>query len=185
VAHPIHPILTDRSAPTPAAGIGLFFSQVEYCDNLIFHRRNRPDELGGGCWTPTADWPADQDHGDLRPQITKRNRGQLQTVIQDLDLPNRSSAATTAMGSSSSTSAITSCSATERPPQCARHARAQSIDNPPAPAEAASISTLLDIQQDILEPSIDRGQLDTSPSPRSSRTVNAITAETDHPASWP
>ena len=30
----------------------LFFSQVEYCDNLIFHRRAALDQLGLDSWMP-------------------------------------------------------------------------------------------------------------------------------------
>jgi len=67
----------------------LFFSQVEYCDNLIFHRRAAVDEL--------TERLLDMNRTIGQPKkisvifgrkITKEYKGKLQTVIEDLDLPN-------------------------------------------------------------------------------------------------
>jgi hypothetical protein len=67
----------------------LFFAQVEYCDNLIFRRRAALDRLGERL--------LDANRTIGRPtkitvifgrKVTKRYRGQLQTVIEDLDLPH-------------------------------------------------------------------------------------------------
>jgi len=67
----------------------LFFSQVEYCDNLIFFRRAAVDEF--------AQRLLDMNRTIGQPKkitmifgrkVTKEYRGKLQTVIEDLDLPN-------------------------------------------------------------------------------------------------
>lgn len=67
----------------------LFFAQIEYCDNLIFHRRAALDRLGERL--------LDANRTIGRPKtittlfgrkVTKQYRGKLQTVIEDLDLPN-------------------------------------------------------------------------------------------------
>ncbi len=82
------PFLTaqDRSAGCQHR---LFFSQVEYCDNLIFHRRAAVDEL--------TERLLDMNRTIGQPKkitmifgrkVTKEYKGKLQTVIEDLDLPN-------------------------------------------------------------------------------------------------
>jgi hypothetical protein len=67
----------------------LFFSQVEYCDNLIFHRRAAIDQL--------LQRLLDMNRTLGQPQkitmifgrkVTKEYKGKLQTVLEDLDLPN-------------------------------------------------------------------------------------------------
>ena len=67
----------------------LFFSQVEYCDNLIFFRRAAVDEF--------AERLLDMNRTIGQPKkitmifgrkVTKEYKGKLQTVIEDLDLPN-------------------------------------------------------------------------------------------------
>jgi hypothetical protein len=67
----------------------LFFSQVEYCDNLIFHRRAAIDQLGQRLLD------ANRSIGQPNKitvifgrKVTKHYRGKLQTVIEDLELPN-------------------------------------------------------------------------------------------------
>jgi hypothetical protein len=67
----------------------VFFSQAEYCDNLIFFRRAAVDEL--------AQRLLDMNRTIGQPKkitiifgrkVTKQYKGKLQTVIEDLDLPN-------------------------------------------------------------------------------------------------
>jgi hypothetical protein len=67
----------------------LFFAQVEYCDNLIFHRRACVDEL--------MQQLLDRNRTIGQPKkitmifgrkITREYKGKLQTVIEDLNLPN-------------------------------------------------------------------------------------------------
>ena len=67
----------------------LFFSQVEYCDNLIFHRRAALDQLGERLLD------ANRTIGQPNKitvifgrRVTKQYKGKLQTVIEDIDLPN-------------------------------------------------------------------------------------------------
>jgi hypothetical protein len=62
----------------------LFFSQVEYCDNLIFHRRTALDQLGQRLLD------ANRTIGQPKKittifgrKVTKYYRGKLQTVIED------------------------------------------------------------------------------------------------------
>jgi hypothetical protein len=65
-----------------------FFSQVEYCDNLIFRRRAALDNLGGRLLD------ADRTIGQpdkitviFGRKITKQCRGKLQTKIEDMNPP--------------------------------------------------------------------------------------------------
>ncbi len=67
----------------------LFFAQTEYCDNLIFRRRASLDRLEQRL--------LDANRGIGQPtkltiifgrRITRHHQGKLQTVIEDLNLPN-------------------------------------------------------------------------------------------------
>src|SRR5262249_45947146 len=67
----------------------LFFSQVEYCDNLIFHRRAALDKL--------SERLLDANRTIGQPnkitmifgrRVTRHYRGRLQTEIENMDLPN-------------------------------------------------------------------------------------------------
>ena len=67
----------------------LFFSQVEFCDNLIFDRRAALDKLGERLLD------ANRTIGQPNKitvifgrKVTKQYRGKLQTEIEDMDLPN-------------------------------------------------------------------------------------------------
>src|SRR5271155_3443077 len=67
----------------------LFFAQVELCDNLIFRRRAGLDEMGERLLD------ANRTIGQPNKitvifgrRITKQYRGKLQTVIEDMNLPN-------------------------------------------------------------------------------------------------
>jgi hypothetical protein len=73
----------------PPAGTGLFFAQVEYCDNLIFHRRAALDALGERL--PDASrtiGPPDKITTIFGRKATRQYRGKLQTEIEDMHLPN-------------------------------------------------------------------------------------------------
>ena len=67
----------------------LFFSQVEYCDNLIFRRRAALDKFGERLLDAnrTIGQP-DKITVIFGRKITKRYRGKLQTEIEDMNLPN-------------------------------------------------------------------------------------------------
>jgi hypothetical protein len=83
------PFFTDKERKQAGCQHRLFFSQVEYCDNLIFHRRAAVDEL--------EERLLDLNRNIGQPKkitmiygrkVTKQYKGKLQTVIEDLDLPN-------------------------------------------------------------------------------------------------
>jgi hypothetical protein len=67
----------------------LFFAQVEYCDNLIFQRRAALDALGERLLDSnrTIGQP-DKITVIFGRKITSRHRGKLQTEIEDMHLPN-------------------------------------------------------------------------------------------------
>jgi len=83
------PFISDRERKHAGSQHRLFFSQVEYCDNLIFHRRAAVDEL--------TERLLDLNRSIGQPKkitmifgrkVTKEYKGKLHTVIEDLDLPN-------------------------------------------------------------------------------------------------
>ncbi len=141
----------------------LFFAQVEYCDNLIFHRRAALDALGERVLDAnrTIGQP-DKITVIFGRKITSRHRGKLQTEIEDMHLPNpvirshygngfikqyvrdhlmlRTEAATNNVND---------------------YAVNKAVENLPRLREklAAINDNYQNIQQDILETFIDRGQL--------------------------
>jgi len=83
------PFFTEKERQQAGCQHRLFFSQVELCDNLIFRRRAALDRLG--------DRLLDANRTIGQPnkitvifgrKITKQYRGKLQTVIEDMHLPN-------------------------------------------------------------------------------------------------
>jgi hypothetical protein len=83
------PFFNDRERKQAGCQHRLFFAQVEYCDNLIFRRRAGLDQMGERLLD------ANRTIGQPNKitvifgrRITKQYRGKLQTVIEDLDLPN-------------------------------------------------------------------------------------------------
>lgn len=83
------PFISDRERKQVGCQHRLFFSQVEYCDNLIFHRRAAVDEL--------TERLLDLNRTIGQPKkitmifgrkVTKEYKGKLQTVLEDLNLPN-------------------------------------------------------------------------------------------------
>jgi hypothetical protein len=83
------PFITDKERKHAGCQHRLFFSQVEYCDNLIFHRRAAVEEL--------TQRLLDLNRNIGQPKkittifgrkVTKEYKGKLQSVIEDLDLPN-------------------------------------------------------------------------------------------------
>jgi hypothetical protein len=81
------PFITDKERRHAGCQHRLFFSQVEYCDNRIFHRRAAGDELTQRLLD------LNRNIGQPRKittifgrKVTKEYKGKLQTVIEDLDL---------------------------------------------------------------------------------------------------
>jgi hypothetical protein len=88
LAH-LTPFFTTREREHAGCQHRLFSSQVEYCDNLIFHRRAALDNLGQRL--------LDSNRTIGQPnkitvifgrKVSKQYRGKLQTEIEHMDLPN-------------------------------------------------------------------------------------------------
>jgi hypothetical protein len=83
------PFFSDNERRQGGCRHRLFFSQVEFCDNLIFSRRAALDKLGERLLA------ANRTIGQPNKitvifgrKITKQHRGKLQTEIEDMHLPN-------------------------------------------------------------------------------------------------
>jgi hypothetical protein len=157
------PFFTEKERKQAGCQHRLFFSQVEYCDNLVFRRRAALDQLGERLLD------ANRTLGQPNKltvifgrKITPRYRGQLQTVIEDLDLPNPVERSHSKHGflkqyvrdhlllrTEAATNDVTDYGvrkAVEQLPQLRQ--KMQAITN-----------RYQDVQQDILETFVDRGQL--------------------------
>ena len=141
----------------------LFFAQVEYCDNLIFERRAALDALGERLLDAnrTIGQP-NKITTIFGRKVTKRYGGKLQTVIEDLDLPNPVIRSHYGNGfikqyvrdhlnlrTETATNDVTD------------YGVRKAVENlPQLRQKMASINdNYLDVQQDILETFVDRGQL--------------------------
>jgi hypothetical protein len=89
MAGSLHPVLYRERAKTSGVPAPIFFSQIEYCDNLIFHRRAALDKLGERLLgaNRTIGQP-NKITVIFGRKITKHYRGKLQTEIEDMILPN-------------------------------------------------------------------------------------------------
>jgi hypothetical protein len=83
------PFFSDEERRQAGCQHRLFFSQVEFCDNLIFYRRTALDKLGERLLD------ANRTIGQPNKitiifgrKITRQHRGKLQTEIEDMHLPN-------------------------------------------------------------------------------------------------
>src|SRR5438477_104315 len=83
------PFFTERERLQAGCRHRLFFSQIEFCDNLIFRRRAALDKLGERLLD------ANRTIGQPNKitvifgrKVTKQYRGKLQTEIEDMNLPN-------------------------------------------------------------------------------------------------
>src|SRR6476661_5529469 len=146
------PFFTYREREHAGCQHRLFFSQVEYCDNLIFHRRAALDNLGQRLLD------ANRTIGQPNKitvifgrKVTKQYRGKLQTEIEDMNLPNP---------------VIRSHYRNGFIKQYVRnnvtdYGVNKAVEHLPALRDkmAAVIDNYLDVQQDILETFVDRGQL--------------------------
>lgn len=157
------PFFTSTERRQAQCGHRLFFAQVEYCDNLIFQRRAALDAL--------ADRLLDANRTIGQPtkittifgrKVTKRYGGKLQTVIQDLDLPNPVIRSHYAHGSVKQYVRDHLLLRTEPATNDVRdYGVPKAIEHLPHLRE--KLSTIADryltVQQDILETFVDRGQL--------------------------
>lgn len=83
------PFFTARERKDAGCRHRLFFAQVEYCDNLIFHRRAALDTIGERLLDAnrTIGRP-DKITVIFGRKVSSRYRGRLQTAIEDMHLPN-------------------------------------------------------------------------------------------------
>ena len=141
----------------------LFFSQVEFCDNLIFHRRAALDKLGERL--------LDANRTIGRPnkitvifgrRISKHYRGKLQTEIEDMNLPNPVIRSHYGNGFIKQYVRDHLILRTEAASNNVNDYKVnKAVQNLPVLRNAISAinDNYLNVQQDILETFIDRGQL--------------------------
>jgi hypothetical protein len=157
------PFFTEAERKQAGCQHRLFFAQVEYCDNLIFHRRAALDALGERLLD--ANRTIGQPHKITTifgRKVSKHHRGKLQTVIEDLNLPNPVIRSHYGHGfikqyvrdhlilrTEPATNDVTD------------YGVKKAVENLPALRNqmASVLDRYLDVQQDILETFVDRGQL--------------------------
>jgi hypothetical protein len=157
------PFFSDRERRQGGCQHRLFFSQVEFCDNLIFYRRVALDKLGERLLDAnrTIGQP-DKITVIFGRKIIKQHRGKLQTEIEDMHLPNPVIRSHYRNGfikqyvrdhlnlrTEAATNNVTDYGVNK------------AIEHLPELREklAAINNNYLDVQQDILETFVDRGQL--------------------------
>jgi hypothetical protein len=157
------PFFSERERAQAGCQHRLFFSQVEFCDNLIFHRRAALDQLGERLLD------ANRTIGQPNKitvifgrKITKQYRGKLQTEIEDMHLPNpviRSHYRNGFIKQYVRDHLILRTEAATN--NVTDYGVNKAVEHLPALRDklAAVDDSYLDIQQDILETFIDRGHL--------------------------
>lgn len=157
------PFFTAKEREEAGCQHRLFFSQIEFCDNLIFHRRAALDSLGERLLD------ANRTIGQPNKitvifgrRISKHHRGKLQTEIEDMNLPNpviRSHYGNGFIKQYVRDHLILRTEAASN--NVHDYGVNKSIQNLPTLRNALSAinDNYLNVQQDILETFIDRGQL--------------------------
>ena len=157
------PFFTAKEREEAGCQHRLFFSQIEFCDNLIFRRRAALDQLGERLLD------ANRTIGQPNKitvifgrRISKHHRGKLQTEIEDMDLPNpviRSHYGNGFIKQYVRDHLILRTEAASN--NVNDYGVNKSVQNLPALRNALSAinDNYLNVQQDILETFIDRGQL--------------------------
>jgi hypothetical protein len=157
------PFFTSTERRQAACAHRLFFAQVEYSDNLIFERRAALDALANRLMDAnrTIGQPA-KITTIFGRRVTKRYGGKLQTVIQDLGLPNPVIRSHYAHGSVKQYVRDHLLLRTEPATNDVRdYGVPKAIEHLPQLREklGAIADRYLTVQQDILETFVDRGQL--------------------------
>jgi hypothetical protein len=157
------PFFSDRERRELGCQHRLFFSQVEYCDNLIFRRRAAVDEMTQRLLD------ANRTIGQPKKitmifgrKVTKQYKGKLQTVIEDLDLPNPVIRSHYGHGFAKQYVRDGRILRTEPATNNVYDYRVKKdVENLPALQQAMSgiVDNYQNVQQDILETFVDRGQL--------------------------
>jgi hypothetical protein len=141
----------------------LFFAQVEYCDNLLFSRRSALDQMGERLLD------ANRTIGQPNKitvifgrRITRQYRGRLQTVIENIHLPNPVIRSHYGNGFIKQYVRDHLLLRTETATNNVNdYGVKKAVENLPELRErlASMNDNYLNIQQDILETFVDRGQL--------------------------
>jgi hypothetical protein len=157
------PFFTAKEREEAGCQHRLFFSQIEFCDNLIFHRRAALDKLGERLLD------ANRTIGQPNKitmifgrRISRHHRGKLQTEIEDMNLPNPVIRSHYGNGFIKQYVRDHLILRTEPASNNVHdYGVNKSIQNLPALRNTLSaiIDNYLNVQQDILETFVDRGQL--------------------------
>jgi hypothetical protein len=157
------PFFTEKERKQAGCQHRIFFAQTELCDNLIFRRRATLDKLGERLLA------ANRTIGQPNKitvifgrKVTKHYRGMLQTVIEDVDLPNPVIRSHYGNGFVKQYVRDHVLLRTEPASNNVNdYGCKKAIENLPQVRENMSsvIDAYHDVQQDILETFIDRGQM--------------------------
>jgi hypothetical protein len=180
------PFFTAREREQAGCQHRLFFSQVEYCDNLIFRRRAALDNLGERLLDAnrTIGQP-DKITIIFGRKVTKHYRGKLQTEIEDMNLPNpviRSHYGNGFIKQYVRDHLILRTEPTSN--NVEDYGVKKAIENLPQLRKNMSAinDNYLNVQQDILETFVDRGQLRKLAEPTFTATGKRIPGlKFDHP----
>jgi hypothetical protein len=157
------PFFTERERNQAGCQHRLFFSQVEYCDNLIFGRRAALDQLGQRLLDANRCLGQPNKITTIfGRKVTRRYQGKLQTVIEDLELPNPVIRTHYANGFIKQYVRDRWCLRTESASNdVTDYGVKKAVENLPQLQQklAGICDNYLNAQQDILETFIDRGQL--------------------------
>jgi hypothetical protein len=180
------PFFTERERKQAGCQHRLFFSQIEYCDNLIFHRRAALDKLGERLLD------ANRTIGQPNKitvifgrKISKHYHGKLQTEIEDMNLPNpviRSHYRNGFIKQYVRDHVILRTEAASN--NVNDYGLNKAVEHLPALRDKLSAinHSYLDVQQDILETFVDRGQLHHLAKPTITPTGKRIPGlKLDHP----
>jgi hypothetical protein len=180
------PFFTERERKQAGCRHRLFFSQIEYCDNLIFHQRAALDKLGERLLD------ANRTIGQPNKitvifgrKISKHYRGKLQTEIEDMNLPNpviRSHYRNGFIKQYVRDHRILRTEAASN--NVNDYGLNKAVEHLPALRNKLSAinDSYLDVQQDILETFVDRGQLQRLAAPTITPTGKRIPGlKLDHP----
>ncbi len=141
----------------------LFFAQVEYCDNLVFRRRAALDQMEQRLLDANRNIGQPSKITSIfGRKVTKHYRGKLQTVIEDLNLPNP--VIRSHYGNGFIKQYVRDHVDLRTEPasnNVTDYGVKKSVENLPQLREkmSAVIDNYLNVQQDILETFIDRGQM--------------------------
>lgn len=157
------PFFTSTERRQAACQHRLFVAQAEYCDNLVFHRRAALDGLGERLFDANRTIGQPTKLATIfGRRVTRRHHGKLETIIEDLDLPNpviRSYYRDGSIKQYVRDHLLLRTEATSN--NVADFGVRKALEHVPQLRQtmAAVTDRYLTVQQDILETFVDRGQL--------------------------